>query len=250
MEVSENAESWYRPILGEKQLSTVDPHLVKSLLASANACGAVYFLSPQRVAGEFRTKHDMVHDVPFFGLMEVGDDFGRTSHQAFFQISRYQDVFRGNWQDFFSLLKIVFLGRQGMARHGKAWQGGRSESFSACRLWKKLVYQLCGHTLPISIERLQARNGSRICASHHNIMCQSPRESQGRRFYWNRKMQRKKLGKLCVCWWNQLEDQHPHQFAQQSRFGPVRSWWNLYRKYYIPRGVCMYIKIYTVHMKC
>lgn len=101
-----------------------------------------------------------------------------------------------------------FLGRQ----------GGRSD-FSACRLWKKLVYQLCGHTLPISIERLQARNGSRICASHHSIMCQSPRESLGRRFYWNRKMQRKKPGKRCVCWWNQLEDQHPRQFAQQSRFG-------------------------------
>lgn len=170
MEVSENVESWYRPILGEKQLSTVDPRLVKSLLASANACGAVYFLSPQRVAGEFRTKHDMVHDVPFFGLMEVGDDFGRTSHRPLF---KSQDIkkFSGEIDRNFFTLK------------GKAWQGGRSESFSACRLWKKLVYQLCGHTLPISIERLQARNGSRICASHHNIMCQSPRESRGRRFY-------------------------------------------------------------------
>lgn len=85
MEVSENVESWYCPILGEKQLSTVDPHLVKSLLASANACGAVYFLSPQRVAGEFRTKHDMAHDVPLFGLMEVGDDFWKDKFfQPFF----------------------------------------------------------------------------------------------------------------------------------------------------------------------
>lgn len=103
MEVSENVESWYRPILGEKQLSTVDPHLVKSLLASANACGAVYFLSPQRVAGEFRTKHDMVHDVPFFGLMEVGDDFGRTSHQPFF---KSQDI-KMTWGKLTGILSLL-----------------------------------------------------------------------------------------------------------------------------------------------
>lgn len=30
----------------------------------------MYLLSPQRVAGEFRTKHDLVHDVPLFQLME------------------------------------------------------------------------------------------------------------------------------------------------------------------------------------
>ena len=103
MEVSENVESRYRPILGEKQLSTVDPHLVKSLLASANACGAVYFLSPQRVAGEFRTKHDMAHDVPFFGLMEVGDDFLRTSFSnRFFEKSQDIKMFSGkNGQEFF-----------------------------------------------------------------------------------------------------------------------------------------------------
>lgn len=179
MEVSENVESWYRPILGEKQLSTVDPRLVKSLLASANACGAVYFLSPQRVAGEFRTKHDMVHDVPFFGLMEVGDDFGRTSHQPFFK-SQDIKMFSGEIDRNFFTLNDCQHTPTFFCLEGKAWQGGRSES---CRLWKKLVYQLCGHTLPISIERLQARNGSRICASHHNIMCQSPRESRGRRFY-------------------------------------------------------------------
>ena len=89
------------PILGEKQLSTVDPQVVKSLATAcgANACGTVYFLSPQRVAGEFRTKHDMVHDVPFFGLMEVGDLEGRQVDQTF-EISRYQDdmriCFKGN----------------------------------------------------------------------------------------------------------------------------------------------------------
>jgi hypothetical protein len=48
------------------------PSRVTPLLQPATVCGVVYFLSPQRVAGAFRTKNDMVHDAPLFGLMEAG----------------------------------------------------------------------------------------------------------------------------------------------------------------------------------
>ncbi|CAK9009222.1 unnamed protein product [Durusdinium trenchii] len=58
------------PISQEEQLGRLDPAAVKSLLDRAEVQGAVYLLSPQRVAGEFRTKHDLVHDVPLFQLME------------------------------------------------------------------------------------------------------------------------------------------------------------------------------------
>ena len=42
------------------------PSRVTPLLQPATVCGVVYFLSPQRVAGDFRTKNDMVHDAPLF----------------------------------------------------------------------------------------------------------------------------------------------------------------------------------------
>ena len=48
------------------------PSRVTPLLQPATVCGVVYFLSPQRIAGDFRTKNDMVHDAPLFGLMEAG----------------------------------------------------------------------------------------------------------------------------------------------------------------------------------
>ena len=52
------------------------PSRVTPLLQPATVCGVVYFLSPQRIAGDFRTKNDMVHDEPLFGLMEVGGKAG------------------------------------------------------------------------------------------------------------------------------------------------------------------------------
>eukprot|EP00913_Durusdinium_trenchii_P012906 g12120.t1 len=67
------------PISQEEQLGRLDPAAVKSLLDRAEVQGAVYLLSPQRVAGEFRTKHDLVHDVPLFQLMErLEEAQGRT----------------------------------------------------------------------------------------------------------------------------------------------------------------------------
>eukprot|EP00438_Fugacium_kawagutii_P028653 Skav235437 [mRNA] locus=scaffold774:94504:98602:+ [translate_table: standard] len=67
-----NYELHVMPISSEEQLRQLDPSRVTSLLQGAQAPGAVYFLSPQRVAGDFRTKHDLVHDLPLFGLMEAG----------------------------------------------------------------------------------------------------------------------------------------------------------------------------------
>lgn len=64
------------PIASEDQLSMLHPSRVTPLLQPATVCGVVYFLSPQRVAGDFRTKNDMVHDAPLFGLMEALEEAG------------------------------------------------------------------------------------------------------------------------------------------------------------------------------
>ena len=40
------------------------------VLSWRRPCGEVYFLSPQRVQGQFRTKHDLVHDAARLRLGE------------------------------------------------------------------------------------------------------------------------------------------------------------------------------------
>ncbi|CAJ1356940.1 unnamed protein product, partial [Effrenium voratum] len=64
-------ELFVAPVAEEEQLERLQPSEVQRQLCRAGRWGMVYFLSPQRVQGQFRTKHDLVHDVPLFNLMEA-----------------------------------------------------------------------------------------------------------------------------------------------------------------------------------
>ncbi|CAE8722922.1 unnamed protein product, partial [Polarella glacialis] len=54
----------------EGQLPQVNEADVAAALSGSERAGVVYFLCPQCVVGDFRTKSWLIHDVPFFALME------------------------------------------------------------------------------------------------------------------------------------------------------------------------------------